>query len=440
MGSTITEKILAKAAGREEVVPGEIYMINVDFAFGNDITIPVSINEFEGAGLDRIFDKEKIGFFNDHSTPNKDIKSANLTMQVRKFAEKYCIKHCYDVGKTGIEHAFIPEQGLVLPGQVIVGADSHSCTHGALGAFATGVGSTDIAAAMALGKVWMLTPEQKLFVFNGKLQDYVSGKDLILYAIGDIGVKGALDSTMEFAGDTISTLSMDSRFSICNMATEAGAINGIIAADNLTLNYLSPKVCETSHDYPKLIKREIKSDKDAYYATKFNYDASKIEPQVAYPFLPSNTKPISKAIKDNITIDQVVIGSCTNGRLEDMREAAKIIKGSYVKSRTIIIPATQEVYLDSLKAGLLETFVEAGCYVSGPTCGPCLGGHMGVLGPGERAVATTNRNFVGRMGEPGNKKKGIPPSEIYLTNPAIAAASAVLGRIAHPNEIVRYKK
>ena len=419
MGMTITEKILADHAGEREVEPGQIINVRVDTALGNDITAPIAINEFKKAGALKVFNREKIVLISDHFVPNKDIKSANQAKLLRDFAKEHDLTYYYEVGEMGIEHVLLPEKGIVLPGDLVIGADSHTCTYGALGAFSTGVGSTDLAAAMISGEAWLRVPETIKFVYTGKLNKWVSGKDLILYTIGDIGVDGALYKAMEFTGDVIENLPMASRFTMANMAIEAGGKNGIIVPDKTTEEYVTNRA-----------KREYKfysSDKDARYCDVKEYDVSKIEPQVAFPHLPENTKGISEV--GNIPVDQVVIGSCTNGRLEDMRTAARILKGRKAApyTRLIIIPATQWVYRQSMKEGLFDIFLDANAAISTPTCGPCLGGHMGVLAKGERAVATTNRNFVGRMGD--------PESEVYLANPAIAAASAVLGRIGSPEEL-----
>lgn len=419
MGMTITEKILAAHCGKKEVVPGELIMADIDLALANDVTAPLAIKEFEKSGALTVFDKDKIALVPDHFTPNKDINSAEQAKILRDFAKKHNITHYFEIGEMGVEHALLPEKGIVLPGDLVIGADSHTCTYGALGAFATGVGSTDIAACYLTGKAWFKVPESMKFIVNGKKKPFVYGKDIILYIIGKIGVDGALYRAMEFCGDTIRSLSMDSRFSICNMAIEAGGKNGIIEPDETTLNYVKQRA-----------KRDFKiyqSDPDAKYVDIIEVDMSSVEPQVAFPHLPENTKPVSEAT--HITIDQVVIGSCTNGRIEDMRIAAKVLKGKKVAPyvRLIVIPATQEVYKQCLNEGLAEVFIEAGAALSTPTCGPCLGGHMGILAKGERALATTNRNFVGRMGH--------PESEVYLCNPAVAAASAVLGRIGSPQEI-----
>jgi len=415
---TITQKILAAHAGKERVEPGELIEAKVDLVLGNDITAPIAIKEFEELGIQKVFDNEKIALIPDHFTPNKDIKSAEQVKILREFARKYNIIHFYDVGRVGVEHALLPELGLVRPGMCIIGADSHTCTYGAFGAFSTGVGSTDMAAAMATGKTWFKVPESIKFVVYGKMQPYVSAKDIILHIIGSIGVDGALYASMEFTGDTIAELSMEGRMTMANMAIEAGAKNGIFAPDGKTVEYIKSR---TGLPYTLYY-----SDEDASYIDVKEYDASKIEPTVSFPHLPENVRPAREA---GIEIDQVVIGSCTNGRIEDLRVAAKILKGRKVHKgvRLLIIPATQEVYRKALEEGLIDIFIEAEAAVSAPTCGPCLGGHMGILAEGERCVATTNRNFVGRMGH--------PKSEVYLASPAVAAASAVLGKIAHPDEL-----
>jgi len=415
---TLAEKILAAHSDKERVKPGDFINARVDLALANDITGPVAIKEFQRLGVGKVFDAKKVVMVPDHFCPNKDIQSAEQAKQMREFAKEQGVVY-FEVGRMGIEHVLLPEQGLALPGQVIVGADSHTCTYGALGAFATGMGSTDIAVAMATGEIWMKVPPTIKFVYHGKLPEWVGGKDLILYTIGDIGVDGALYSVMEFAGEVIAELSMDGRFTMANMAVEAGAKAGIFNVDNKTKEYVtahSNKPCSV-----------YQSDTDAEYSEIIEYDVSKIEPQVAFPHLPSNTKSISQA--GDIKLDQVLIGSCTNGRLGDLRVAAKVLKGKRIHSevRCIIIPGSQRVYLDALREGLIETFIEAGAVVSTPTCGPCIGGHMGVLAAGERCLSTTNRNFVGRMGS--------PKSEIYLANPAVAAASAILGRITSPEEV-----
>ncbi|MDN5293600.1 MAG: 3-isopropylmalate/(R)-2-methylmalate dehydratase large subunit [Eubacteriales bacterium] len=420
MGMTITEKILAAHAGRDEVHPGELINVRIDLALANDITAPVAIKEFEKIGVEKVFDRDRIALVPDHFTPNKDIKSAEQVKIVREFARRYGITNYFEVGRMGIEHCLLPQEGLVLPGDVVIGADSHTCTYGALGAFATGVGSTDLAAAMATGEVWLKVPESIKFIIKGKKWNkWVSGKDIILYIIGKIGVDGALYKAMEFCGEAISDLSMDGRFTMANMAIEAGAKNGIFAPDEKTRAYVEGRARRPYKFYY--------SDEDANYSEVYEFDISEIEPQVAFPHLPENTRPISEV--GTVYIDQAVIGSCTNGRIEDLRVAAQVLRGKKVNPnvRLIIIPGTQEIYLQALKEGLIEVFIEAGAAVSTPTCGPCLGGHMGILAKGEKAIATTNRNFVGRMGH--------PESEVYLSNPAVAAASAILGRIASPEEV-----
>jgi len=421
MSMTITEKILAAHAGKAEAHPGEFVRCTLDFVFGNDITAPIAINEFEKLGAATVFDRDRVALIPDHSTPNKDIQSAQLTLRMREFAKKHDLTYYFEVGRMGIEHALLPEQGLVLPGDCIIGADSHTCTYGALGAFSTGVGSTDLAAAMALGETWFRVPESMKFLFYGRRQPWVSGKDLILYTIGKIGVDGARYRAMEFCGESIAALSMSDRMTICNMAIEGGGKNGIIAPDAVTRQYVEGRAKRPYTFYA--------GDADAQYLETYEWDCREIEPQVSFPFLPSNAKPISEAAAMNVTIQQVVIGSCTNGRLEDLRAAAAILKGrkAHPDVRVIVLPATQWIWRQAMKEGLMEIFVEAEAAVSTPTCGPCLGGHMGVLAKGERAVATTNRNFVNRMGADG--------SEVYLAGPAIAAASAVLGRIGSPREL-----
>ncbi len=420
MGMTITEKILAAHAGKERVAPGELVNCRLDLVLANDITAPVAIKEFLKLGLDRVFDPARIALVPDHFTPNKDIKSAEQCREVREFARKFGIVHYFEVGRMGIEHCLLPEQGLALPGDLIIGADSHTCTYGALGAFATGVGSTDLAAGMALGECWFKVPESMKFIYHGKMLPWVTGKDLILYTIGDIGVDGALYRAMEFTGEAIEALSVEGRLTMCNMAVEAGAKNGIIAPDQKTLAYVQERAQRSFQVFA--------SDPDASYVEVREYQVEEIDLQVAFPHLPENARPVAEAA--GIEIDQVVIGSCTNGRLEDLRIAARILKGRKVhpRLRLIVIPGTQEIYLSALREGLLEIFVQAGAVVSTPTCGPCLGGHMGILARGERALATTNRNFVGRMGH--------PESEVYLAGPAVAAASAVTGCISHPREVV----
>ncbi|MDP2168517.1 MAG: 3-isopropylmalate dehydratase large subunit [Thermodesulfovibrionales bacterium] len=416
---TITEKILAAHSGKKEVKPGDLIMAKVDFVLANDITAPIAISEFKKIGAKEVFDRKRVTFVPDHFAPQKDIKAAEQCKMLRDFSRDYSLAYYYEVGRMGIEHALLPEEGLVLPGDVIVGADSHTCTYGALGAFSTGVGSTDVAAAMATGECWFKVPESMKFIYYGKPGKWVGGKDLILATIGDIGVDGALYAAMEFEGEAIKNLPMHGRLTMCNMAIEAGAKNGIIVPDSVTGDYVKARAKRQYEFYT--------SDKDGRYASLREYDCSKIPPTVSCPHLPSNTKPAAELA--DIRIDQVVIGSCTNGRLEDLREAASVIKGKKVHPdvRLIVIPATQGIYKQAMKEGLLEIFIDAEAVVSTPTCGPCLGGHMGVLAKGERAVATTNRNFVGRMGH--------PESEVYLSNPAVAAASAVMGRIAVPEEL-----
>jgi len=421
---TITEKILAAHCGKASVKPGDLINAKIDLVLGNDITAPPAIKEFARIGVDRVFDKDKVALVPDHFTPNKDIKSAEQVKMMREFARKYQITNFFEMGCVGIEHALLPELGLALPGDLIIGADSHTCTYGALGAFSTGVGSTDMAAAMATGEVWLKVPEAIKFIYKGKLNKWVEGKDLILYTIGSVGVDGARYMSMEFTGDAIKHLSMDQRFTMTNMAIEAGGKNGIIEPDDTTVKYVKDVMKRNN------IKRNYtlyKSDADAKYSKIIEYNVGDIEPQVAFPHLPSNTKPVSKA--GNIKLDQVVIGSCTNGRIEDMRIAAKILKGrvKHKDLRVIILPATQAVVKQMIKEGIMDIFIDAQCAVSTPTCGPCLGGHMGVLAEGEKALSTTNRNFVGRMGH--------PKSEVYLSGVAVAAASAVLGRIGSPEEL-----
>lgn len=420
MGMTITEKIFAAHCGKEKVEPGELINAKLDVVLGNDITAPVAINEFNKLGLKKVFDKEKVILVPDHFTPNKDIKSAEQSKIVREFAKEQELSNYFEVGRMGIEHCLLPQEGLVVPGDLVIGADSHTCTYGALGAFATGVGSTDMAAGMATGEAWFKVPESIKFIYRGELQKWVTGKDLILFTIGKIGVDGARYKAMEFEGEVIDRLSMDGRFTMANMAIEAGGKNGIIAPDKVTEDYVRNRARKKYIMYS--------SDADAKYIDIFDFNVSDIELQVAFPHLPENTKGISEV--ENIKIDQVVIGSCTNGRMEDLRITAEILQGRSVhpEIRTIIIPGTQEIYFQALKEGLIEQFIQAGAVVSTPTCGPCLGGHMGILAAGEKAVATTNRNFVGRMGH--------PESEVYLAGPAVAAASALLGKIASPLEVV----
>lgn len=416
---TITEKILAAHSGRERVKPGELIEARVDGVLGNDITAPIAIAEFRKSGVEKVFDPERVFLVPDHYAPNKDIKSAEQCKILREFAREQGITNYFEVGEMGVEHALLPEQGLVAPGDLIIGADSHTCTYGALGAFSTGVGSTDMAAAMVSGELWFKVPESIKFVLSGTPREWVTGKDFILYIIGKIGVAGALYKAMEFTGDAIINLDMEERLTMCNMAIEAGGKNGIIEPDEITHEYVKNRV-----DRPFIC---YESDTDARYAEVHDIDVSQIDLQVAFPHLPENSRSVREA--GNLPIDQVVIGSCTNGRITDLRIAADILKDRQVakNTRLIIIPATQRIFQQAMHEGLIDIFINAQAAVSTPTCGPCLGGHMGVLAEGERAVATTNRNFVGRMGH--------TKSEIYLAGPAVAAASAVLGRIASPEEL-----
>jgi 3-isopropylmalate/(R)-2-methylmalate dehydratase large subunit len=421
MGMTMAEKMLAAHTQMDEASAGQFADVAVDVVLSNDITAPIAIREFEKLGVEQVFDRERVVMVPDHFTPNKDIKSAQQCLEMRQFAKKQQLPYYPEVGQMGIEHVLLPEQGWVGPGDVVVGADSHTCTYGALGAFATGMGSTDIAVAMATGKIWMRVPETIRVVYTGTLKPWVSGKDLILYTIGKLGVSGARYRALEFTGPVVKNLSMDSRFTMSNMAIEAGGKAGLFEVDQKTLDYVEGR---TKRPYTV-----YQPDPDATYYSTLEIDVSDIEPQVAYPHLPENTKPVSQAAAEQVVIDQVVIGSCTNGRLEDLRVAAKVLGGRKVHQglRCIVIPGTQQVYLDALREGLVEQFIMAGCAFSTPTCGPCLGGHMGVLAAGERAVSTTNRNFRGRMGH--------VDSEVYLASPAVAAASACVGRIAHPDEL-----
>jgi 3-isopropylmalate/(R)-2-methylmalate dehydratase large subunit len=418
---TITEKILAAHAGKKRVSPGELLNVRIDLALGNDITAPLAIEAFKKIGTKKVFHRDRVVLVPDHFTPAKDIPSAEQCKILREFAKTQRLTHFFEIGECGIEHALLPEKGLVLPGEVVVGADSHTCTYGALGAFSTGVGSTDLGAAMATGKLWFKVPESFKLIYHGRINPWVSGKDLILFTIGDIGVDGALYQAMEFCGEAIQNLSMASRFTMANMAIEAGAKNGIIDPDIITLQFIKTRA--------KRPYRIYRSDRGARYKEIREYNASKIFPQVALPHIPSNVKDVREIGK--IGIDQVIIGSCTNGHLDDLRVAGKILKGKKIASslRLIVIPATQEIYRQAIKEGLIEIFLSAGAVISPPTCGPCLGGHMGVLAEGERALATTNRNFRGRMGH--------AQSEVYLSNPAVAAASSVKGRICHPEEVVK---
>ncbi len=420
MAMTMTQKILAAHAGLEKVEAGELILVNLDRVLGNDITSPVAIREFDKLGFDSVYDKDRVTMVMDHFAPNKDIKAAIQCKMCRDFCNEKNVTHFYDVGQMGVEHALLPEKGLVVSGDVVIGADSHTCTYGALGAFSTGVGSTDMACGMAIGKAWFKVPSAIKFVLKGKLNKHITGKDVILHIIGMIGVDGALYRSMEFTGEGVASLSVTDRLTICNMAIEAGAKNGIFEVDEQTLAYIA----EHSDREPVVYK----ADEDAEYDRVIEIDLSMIRSTVAFPHLPENARVVEE-LEEEVKIDQVVIGSCTNGFYENIKEAAEIIKGHKVAKgvRAIIIPATQEIYMRAMKEGLLADFIEAGCAVSTPTCGPCLGGHMGILAPGERAVATTNRNFVGRMGD--------PTSEVYLASPAVAAASAILGRIASPEEI-----
>lgn len=415
----MTQKILAAHAGKKEVKAGDLIMADLDLVLGNDVTTPVAIKEFEKSGADRVFDKDKIAIVPDHFTPNKDIKAAEQCKFTRCFAHKMEITNYFEVGEMGIEHCLLPEKGLVVPGDVVIGADSHTCTYGALGAFSTGIGSTDMAAGMITGKTWFKVPSAIKFILTGKPQGYVSGKDIILHIIGKIGVDGALYKSMEFTGPGLQYLSMDDRFTMANMAIEAGGKNGIFEVDEKTIEYVKE---HSTKEY-----KIYKADEDAEYDEVYEINMSEIRPTVAFPHLPENTRTIDEV--GDIEIDQVVIGSCTNGRISDLRVAANILKGRKVKKgvRVIIFPGTQKIYLQAVREGLAEIFVEAGAVFSTPTCGPCLGGHMGILAKGERAVATTNRNFVGRMGH--------PESEVYLASPAVAAASAITGKIQNPESL-----
>lgn len=421
---TMSQKILAKKAGLASVTAGQLINAKIDLVLGNDITTPVAIDEFEKYGFDSIYSRDGIAIVLDHFTPNKDIKAAQLSKRCREFAGKYGIKHYFDVGDMGIEHALLPEKGLVAPGELIVGADSHTCTYGALGAFSTGFGSTDMAAAMATGMCWFKVPAAIRFNLIGAPAKWVSGKDVILHIIGMLGVDGALYKSMEFGGTGLRNLTIDDRLAMANMAIEAGAKNGIFEVDEVTIAYETGRV---SHPY-----EVFAPDADAVYERVIDLDLSTLRPTVAFPHLPDNTRTIDKV--GEVRIDQVVIGSCTNGRISDLRIAAEIFENRKVAPnvRCIIIPGTQQIYLDAMKAGYLETFINAGCAVSTPTCGPCLGGHMGILAEGERCVATTNRNFVGRMGH--------VKSEVYLASPAVAAASAIAGKLADPEKIVGGKQ
>ena len=419
MSMTMTQKILAAHCGKTELKAGEMILADTDLVLGNDITAPVAINEFQKAGCDCVFDCGKIALVMDHFTPNKDIKAAEQTKKVREFANAKSIANFFDVGEMGVEHALLPERGMVTAGNLVIGADSHTCTYGALGAFSSGVGSTDMAAAMAYGKVWLRVPEAIKVVLTGKMRRFVSGKDVVLHLIREIGVDGALYESLEFSGDGVENLTIDDRLCICNMAIEAGAKNGIFPVDDVTLAYLKDRGAKEPKVYA--------ADPDAVYSRTVHIDLDELTSVVAFPHLPENGKTFDEI--GDVPIDQIVVGSCTNGRLSDLREAAEILKGRKVAKgvRALIIPATQKIWLDAMKEGLMEIFIDAGCAVSTPTCGPCLGGHMGILAKGERCVATTNRNFVGRMGD--------PQSEVYLASPAVAAASAVTGKLTSPDAL-----
>ncbi len=421
MGMTIAEKILADKCGKTSISSGEFVLASVDLALANDITAPLAIKTFNQVGTGKVFDEDKIALVLDHFTPNKDIASADQSKSVREFARKHKIVQFWDTGRVGVEHCLLPEQGIVAPGDLVIGADSHTCTYGALGAFATGMGSTDLGVAFALGKAWFKVPETIKFVYTGKLQPWVSGKDLILYTIGKVGVEGANYKVMEFTGPAIDALDMASRFTMCNMAIEAGGKTGIVNPDKKTEEYVKGRVSRKYKLY--------RSDPDAVYSGTIEVDCNTLEPQVSFPHLPSNAKPISEVAAMKIPVDQVVIGSCTNGRIEDLRVAAGILKGRKVHEgvRCIVLPGTQQISLDAMKEGLFEMFINANCAVTTPTCGPCLGGHSGILAKGEKAVSTTNRNFIGRMGD--------TTSEIYLASPAIAAATALAGYICSPEDV-----
>ena len=420
MGMTMTQKILAKHAGLETVKAGQLIEANLDLVLGNDITTPVAVKEFDKLDLEQVFHSDKVAIVPDHFTPNKDIKSAEQCKCIREFSRDKKVNNFFDIGEMGVEHCLLPEKGLVVAGDVVIGADSHTCTYGALGAFSTGIGSTDMAAGMATGKCWFKIPEAIKFVLTGKPNKWISGKDVILHIIGMIGVDGALYKSMEFVGEGLNNLSMDSRFTMANMAIEAGAKNGIFPVDDATIEYMK------EHSTKEWTKFE--ADEDAVYCETYEIKLDEIRPTIAFPHLPDNTKTIDE-ITEPVEVNQVVIGSCTNGRMEDLREAAAILKGNKVKKqvRTIVIPGTQKIYLQAMEEGLLRTFIESGAIVSTPTCGPCLGGHMGILAQGERALSTTNRNFVGRMGH--------VESEVYLASPAVAAATAILGKIASPEQL-----
>ncbi len=420
MAQTITQKILAEHSGNKFLVPGSFIEAKVDIALSNDITSGLAIKQFNSIGKEKVYDKNKVVIVLDHFTPNKDVFSAQQCKFIREFALKQKLKYFFDGGNVGIEHVLLPEQGIVQPGQLIIGADSHTCTYGAVGAFSTGVGSTDLACVWATGKIWLKVPESIKFIYYGKRKKWVYGKDLILYTISKIGVDGANYKSMEFTGETIKNLPMSERFTMCNMSVEAGAKNGIIEPDEITLKYIKKTVKSKKY-------KIYKSDKDAQYSDIIEIDVNKIEPQVSAPHLPSNAKPVSEL--SNVKIDQVVIGSCTNGWLDDLRISAKVLKGKKINKnvRVIVIPATPLIYQQAIKEGLIDIFLKSGAIISPPTCGPCLGGHMGILAKGETCIATTNRNFIGRMGH--------PESYVYLSNPAVASASAIKGRIASPEEV-----
>ncbi|MDO4300554.1 MAG: 3-isopropylmalate dehydratase large subunit [Clostridia bacterium] len=425
MGMTMTQKILAAHAGLESVKAGQLIEAKLDIVHGNDVTTPVAIKEFQKIGVKEVFDKNKVSIVPDHFTPNKDIKSAEHCKMVREFAYDKCVKNYFEVGQMGIEHCLLPEAGIVVPGDVVIGADSHTCTYGALGAFSTGVGSTDMAVGMARGVAWFKVPAALKFVLKNKPAEWISGKDIILHIIGMIGVDGALYKSMEFAGDGLQYLSMDDRFTIANMAIEAGGKNGIFPVDEKTLEYVK-------EHYNKELNKEytvFEADEDAEYDEVYEIDLSTLRPTVSFPHLPSNTRTVDDEECKNLEIDQVVIGSCTNGRMDDLRIAAKILEGKKVnpKLRVIILPGTQQIYLQCIEEGIAKIFVESGCVFSTPTCGPCLGGHMGILAKGEKALSTTNRNFIGRMGH--------PESFVYLASPAVAAASALTGKITDPANV-----
>jgi 3-isopropylmalate/(R)-2-methylmalate dehydratase large subunit len=436
MGYTLAEKILLAHTDRKNIRPGEFIEAKIDIALGNDITAPLAIEEFKKAGFEKVFDRNKIVLVPDHFTPAKDLRSANQAKILQNFAKVQKITHYYEIGCMGIEHALLPEKGIVSPGFLVIGADSHTCTYGALGCYSTGVGSTDLARAFVDGKCWFKVPETIKFIYKGRPNKWISGKDLVLFTIGKIGVDGALYCSMEFAGPVINKLQMDDRFTMSNMAIEAGARAGLIEPDELTWEYVREHQSTSPQSTGKRLGRrgigtlgfDLKSDKDAPYQKVYEWDVTDLEPQVACPHLPSNVKPASAL--SGVELDQVVIGSCTNGRISDLRVAAKILKGKKIKQgmRLIVIPATQKIYLDAIKEGLIEIFVKSGGLVSTPTCGPCLGGHIGILTEGETCLATTNRNFIGRMGS--------PKSFVYLSSPAVAAASAITGRITHPSEMV----